>query len=344
MKSVYLTQHGDESVLQYGELPEPVASPGKVLVQIKACALNRLDLWVRGGLPSLKLPMPHILGSDISGVVAEVGPGIAHVSAEQEVVISPGVSCGYCEHCLSGADNNCRYYGVIGEHTTGGYAQFISVPAQNIVPKPPNLTFIEAASFPLTFLTAWHMLVANCQIRPGDWVLILAAGSGVGVAAIQIAKLHNATVIAAAGSATKLEKAQALGADFLINYEKQNFREEVRKLTNKRGVDIIFEHVGEKTWDDSIKSLANGGRLATCGATTGYRAVTDLRYVFSKNLKIFGDIMGSKSEMLRIADFFKAGKFRPVIDHVLPLAEAPQAHRILANRQQFGKVVLEIDS
>jgi len=343
MKSVFINQHGDESVLQYGDLPEPVASPGKVLVEIKACALNHLDLWVRHGLPALKLPMPHILGSDISGVVAAVGPAISHVTVGQEVIISPGVSCGHCEHCLSGFDNNCREYGVLGEHVHGGYAQFIVVPAQNLVPKPPNLNFIEAASFPLTFLTAWHMLVANCEVRPGDWVLILAAGSGVGVAAIQIAKLHNATVIAAAGSDAKLEKAQKLGADFLINYEQQNFREEVRKLTDKRGVDIIFEHVGEKTWEDSIKSLANGGKIVTCGATTGYRAVTDLRYVFFKNLRIFGNIMGSKSEVLRIAEFFKMGKFRPVIDRVLPLTEAREAHRILANREQFGKVVLEIE-
>ncbi len=342
MKSVFINQHGDESVLQYGDLPEPVAGPGKILVEIKACALNHLDLWVRGGLPALKLTMPHILGSDMSGVIAEIGAGISHLTVGQKVIISPGVSCGYCEHCLSGSDNNCREYGVLGEHRHGGYAQFIAVPAQNLVPKPPNLNFSEAASFPLTFLTAWHMLVANCQIRPGDWVLILAAGSGVGVAAIQIAKLHNATVIAAAGSESKLEKARALGADFLINYEKQNFREEVRQLTNKRGADIIFEHVGEKTWDDSIKSLANGGRIVTCGATTGYRAVTDLRYLFSRNLQIFGNIIGSKSELLRIAEFFKTGKFRPVIDRVLPLTEAREAHRILANREQFGKVVLAI--
>lgn len=342
MKAVFINQHGDESALQYGDLPEPAASPGKVVVQIKACALNHLDLWVRRGLPALKLPMPHILGSDISGIVAEVGAGISHVQVGQEVIISPGVSCGHCEHCLSGADNNCRAYGVLGEHLHGGYAQFISVPAQNIVSKPPNLNFVEAASFPLTFLTAWHMLVANCQIRPGDWVLILAAGSGVGVAAIQIAKLHNATVIAAASTEAKLEKAKKLGADFLSNYEQQNFRDEVRRLTGKRGVDIIFEHVGEKTWDDSIKSLSNGGRIVTCGATTGYRAVTDLRYLFSKNLKIFGSIMGSKSELLRIIEFFKAGKFHPVIDRVLPLSEAREAHRILANREQFGKVILEI--
>jgi len=342
MKSVYLNQHGDESVLHYGELPDPAAGPGQILVEIKACALNHLDLWMRRGVPAIKVKMPHILGSDISGVVAQTGAGVTHVQVGQEVVLSPGVSCGHCQACLSGFDNNCREYGVLGEHVPGGYAQLIAVPSPNIIPKPANLNFFEAAAFPLTFLTAWHMLVTQCQVRPGDWVLVLAAGSGVGVAAIQIAKLHNATVIAAAGSEAKLEKAQALGADFCINYEKQNFREEVRQITGKRGVDIVFEHIGEKTWDDSIKSLANGGRLVTCGATTGYRAVTDLRYVYFKNLKIFGNLMGSKSELLRIAEFFKTGQLRPVIDRVLPLTEAREGHRLLAQREQFGKVVLEI--
>jgi NADPH:quinone reductase-like Zn-dependent oxidoreductase len=243
---------------------------------------------------------------------------------------------------LTGLDNNCRRYGVIGEHLPGGYAQFIAVPAVNIVPKPANLSFIAAAAFPLTFLTSWHMLVAQCQVRPGDVVLILAAGSGVGVAALQIAKLHGATVIAAAGREEKLEKIKALGADYLINYEQQNFREEALRLTNKRGVDIIFEHVGEKTWQDSIKTLARGGRLVTCGATTGYNALTDLRYLFSKNLKIFGNLTGSKGEFLRLVEFFKTGKLKPVIDRTLPLEQAAEGHRILAQRAQFGKVVLEI--
>ncbi len=342
MRAVFFNHHGDESVLQYGELPDPQVSAGKVLVKIKACALNHLDLWVRRGIPGSRLPLPHILGSDISGVVAAVGEGIAHVKPADEVIISPGTSCGFCEWCLTGFDNNCRHYGIIGEHSTGGYAQFIIVPAVNIIPKPSNLNFIEAAAFPLTFITSWHMLVAKCQVRPGDFVLVLAAGSGVGVAAVQIAKLHGAIVIAAAGSEEKLEKIKALGADYLINYEKQSFREEVGKITNKRGADIIFEHVGEKTWPDSIKTLARGGRLVTCGATTGYNAVTDLRYLFSRNLKIFGNIMGSKGELLRIVDFLRAGKLRPVVDRVLPLAEARQGHRILAQREQFGKVVLEI--
>lgn len=342
MQAVFFNQHGDESVLQYGELPEPRVAAGQVLVAIKACALNHLDLWVRRGIPGLRLPLPHILGSDISGVVAEIGAGVAHVKTGDEIIVLPGTSCGLCEWCLTGFENNCRRYGVIGENSTGGYAQFITVPAVNVFHKPSNLNFIEAASFPLTFLTSWHMLVAKCRVRPGDVVLVLAAGSGVGVAAVQIAKLHGATVIAAASSAAKLEKVQALGADYLINYEEQSFREEVGKITNKRGADIIFEHVGEKTWPDSIKTLARGGRLVTCGATTGYNAVTDLRYLFSRNLQIYGSIMGSKGELLRIADFFRAGKFRPVIDRVLPLAEARAGHRILAQREQFGKVVLEI--
>ncbi|KAA0223873.1 alcohol dehydrogenase [candidate division KSB1 bacterium] len=343
MKSVFINQHGDESVLTYGELPAPEAGPGQVLVEIKACALNHLDLWVRNGLPSLRLAMPHILGSDISGVVAQTGAGVSHIKAGEDIIISPGISCGQCKACLSGRDNYCFKYGVIGEHRTGGYAQYIVVPAVNIIPKPANLNFFEAAAYPLTFLTAWQMLVTKCRVQPQDWVLVLAAGSGVGVAAIQIAKLHNAIVIAAASSEAKLEKAKALGADFFINYETQNFREEVRKLTDKRGVDIIFEHVGEKTWEDSIKSLTPGGRIVTCGATTGYRAVTDLRYLFSRNLVLWGSIMGSKGEMLHVSELMKAGKLRPVIDRVMPLAEAPQAHRLLARREQFGKIVLAIE-
>ncbi len=342
MKAVYFNAYGDESVLQYGELPDPRINANQVLVEVKACALNHLDLWVRRGVPGSRLQLPHILGSDISGVVAEVGELVTHARVGEEVIVSPGVSCGRCEWCLTGYDNNCRYYRVLGEHIPGGYAQFIAVPAVNILPKPENLNWFEAAAFPLTFLTSWHMLVAQCQVRPGDVVLVLAAGSGVGVAAVQIAKLHGATVVAAASSDEKLEKIKALGADYLINYQKRSFREEVNLITQKRGADIIFEHVGEQTWPESIKTLARGGRLVACGATTGYNALTDLRYLFSKNLKIFGNLMGSKGELLRLNEFFRIGKLRPVIDRVLPLAQAGEAHRLLAQRAQFGKVVLEI--
>lgn len=342
MKAVFINEHGDENVLQYGELPDPTCGAGDVLVCIKACALNHLDLWVRRGLPSLKLTMPHILGSDIAGVVAAVGAGVTYVKEGEEVIISPGYSCGHCQWCQSGSDNNCREYGIFGEHRSGGYAEYIAVPAVNIIAKPAAMSFVEAAAFPLTFLTAWHMLVRQCQVQPGDWVLVLAAGSGVGVAAVQIAKLHNATVVAAAGSDSKLRKAKELGADFLINYETQNLREEVRKLTGKRGVDIVFEHIGEKTWDDSIKSLAQGGSLVTCGATSGHKVVTDLRYVYYRNLKIYGNLMGSKGDLLRVVALVQEGKLRPMVDRAMPLAEAREAHRVLSRREQFGKVVLEV--
>ena len=342
MKAVYINEHGDESVLHTGELADPQPSAGQVLVEIKACALNHLDLWVRRGLPGMRVEMPRILGADIAGVVVDTGAGVTRAAAGDEVVISPGLSCGHCQSCLSGLDNECLQYGIIGEHSNGGYAQYIAVPTVNLIPKPDNLSFVEAAAYPLTFLTAWHMLVAQCRVHPGDTVLILAAGSGVGVAAVQIAKLHGATVIAAAGSDNKLEKAKALGADFVINYEQQNFREEVRRITHKRGADVVFEHVGEKTWNDSIKSLARGGRLVTCGATSGHEAITDLRYLFSRNLKIFGNLMGSKAELLQITKFMQTAQLKPVVDRVLPLTEARQAHSLMARREQFGKIVLGI--
>lgn len=342
MKAVLFSQHGDESVLEFCEIPTPTSAPGEVLVQIKACALNHIDIWVRKGWPGLNLEMPHILGSDISGVVAEVGAGVKGIEFGQEVVVLPGLSCGRCEWCLKGFDNYCTKYGVIGEHVRGGYAEYISVPAQNLVSKPENLSFEEAAAYPLTFQTSWHMLVAQAQVQPGDWVLVLAAGSGVGVAAVQIAKLFGANIIAAAGSQAKLDKAKELGADFLINYEQEDFYKKSKEITNGRGVDIVFEHVGKTTWEKSIKSLVKGGRLVTCGATTGFDAVTDLRFVFYKNLRIFGNLMGSKGELVRVTQLMAEGKLEPVIDRVLPLEQAKEGHLALSNREQFGKIVLQV--
>ncbi|MFQ5627220.1 MAG: zinc-binding dehydrogenase [bacterium] len=342
MKAVFFHQHGDASKLQYGEIHTPSPAPGEVLVQIKACALNHIDIWVRKGWPGLDLEMPHILGSDISGVVEELGAGVKGIETGQEIVVLPGLSCGRCEWCLKGFDNYCDVYGVIGEHVRGGYAEFVSVPAQNIVNKPENLSFEQAAAYPLTFQTSWHMLVAQAQVQPGDWVLVLAAGSGVGVAAVQIAKLFSANVIAAAGSQAKLDKAKKLGADYLINYEKDGFYQKVREITNGRGVDIVFEHVGKKTWEKSIKSLAKGGRLVTCGATTGFNAITDLRFVFYKNLRIYGNLMGSKGELIRVTQLMAEGKLKPVIYRVLPLEQAKEGHQALMNREQFGKIVLKI--
>ncbi|RMD97860.1 MAG: alcohol dehydrogenase [Calditrichaeota bacterium] len=342
MKAVYFTEHGDRSVLQYGELPAPHPGPGEVVVRVKACALNRMDLWVREGWPSLKLKMPHVLGADISGEIAELGAGVEDLQVGQEVIVSPGVSCGKCAWCLQGLDNNCAKYGIVGEHFPGGYAQFVKVPAVNIISKPENLSFNEAAAFPLTFLTSWHMLVTQAKVRPYDWVLILAAGSGVGVAAVQIARLFNANIIAAAGSDAKLQKAKDLGAEFLINYEKEDLYKKVKEMTRGKGVDLVFENIGQRTWDISIRLLSKGGRLVTCGATTGYQATTDLRYLFYKNLKIFGNLMGSKGELLKITELVAQQKLRPVIDRVYELAQAAEAHAAMEKRAQFGKIVLKI--
>lgn len=342
MKAVFFNEHGDKNVLQYGELPDPQPGPGEVLVRVRACALNHLDIWVRKGWPSLNLPKPHVLGSDISGVIAAVGPGVTHLHEGQEVVVSPGKSCGHCEWCLQGLDNNCREYGVIGEHFPGGYAQYVVVPAVNILPKPANLTFEQAAAYPLTFLTSWHMLMAQARLQPGEWILVLAAGSGVGVAALQIARLVNARIIAAAGSAAKLEKARELGAEFTINYEEEDFYKRARDITGGRGVDVVFEHVGAVTWERSLRLLRKGGRLVTCGATTGYNVQTDLRLVFYKNLKILGNLMGSKAELVRITELMQQGLLKPVVDRVMPLEQAREAHAAMEQRQQFGKIVLKI--
>jgi NADPH:quinone reductase-like Zn-dependent oxidoreductase len=341
MKAVIFNEHGSEDVLHVAEVPEPEIADDEVLVRVKACALNHLDLWIRGGLPGIKFPLPLILGSDISGVVEKVGRVVRNTSPGEEVVLSPALSCMYCEYCLSGRDNLCSQYQTIGYRTPGGYAEYVKVPFVNILPKPPNLTFVEAASIPLVFLTAWHMLIDRVNLRPGEIVLVHAAGSGVGTAAIQIAKLMGARVLATASTNEKIEKAKELGADEGINYQEHDFLQEVRRLTDKRGVDVVFEHTGESTWQKSIRSLVRGGRLVTCGATSGYQGNLDIRYLFSKQISLHGSYMGSKPELMEVMKFVAAGKLKPVVDRTLPLERAADAHRALTNRSQFGKVVLE---
>jgi len=341
MKAVRFHQHGPPDVLRYEEAPDPVPAPGEVLVRVRACAINHLDLWARRGLPNICIPMPHIGGSDIAGEVIEAAAPWVRVN--QRVMIQPGLSCGCCEACLDGRDNECACYEVIGyTNHDGGYAELVKVPAANLVPIPDDIGFVEAAAFPLTFLTAWHMLVTRAQLKRGEDVLVLAAGSGVGQAAIQIAALHGARIIATAGSAAKLERARGLGASAVIHHYDQDISEEIKRLTNRRGVDVVIEHVGEATWSQSARSLARGGRLVTCGATTGYHGSLDLRALFSKRLSILGSYMGTKGELLRAARFFFAGQLRPVIDRVFPLAEAAAAHVRLGDAEQFGKIVLEV--
>jgi len=343
MKAVRFHAHGGPEVLKLEEIPEPRIAQNQVLVRIKSCALNHLDLWLRKGLPGVKGPLPHIPGCDIAGEVAAVGELCTRVKVGEPVVISPGISCGQCARCLEGRDNLCPSYQIIGGYgLDGGYADLIAVPEVNVLPLPKGLDFIRAAAFPLTFLTAWNMLVTLGNVRPGQTVLVMGAGSGVGVAALQIAKLFGATVIATASTGEKLAKAQNLGADHGINYRDQSIGQEVKRVTERRGVDIVFEHVGGETWKELIPILAADGTLVTCGATSGPIAETDIRYLFMRQLRIQGAYMGRKADLLTIVSLVEAGKLKPVVDQALPLAEAPQAHRLLEDRRQFGKVVLTI--
>ena len=343
MKAVIFEQHGGPEVLKLTDVPNPKIKANEVLVEVRACALNHLDVWVRNGLPGIKIPLPHILGDDIAGVVREVGELVTWVRAGEEVMIQPGVCCGHCAECLAGRDNMCDDYDIIGYRRDGGYAQFVAVPGVNVIPKPPNLSWAEAAALPLVTLTAWHMLVARAHVQPGEDVLVHAAGSGVGSLGIQIAKLRGARVITTASSDDKLAKARELGADAGINYTRDDWPKEVKRLTNGCGVDVVFEHTGAATWPGSILSLKKGGRLVTCGATSGFDAKTDLRHVFYRHLTILGSMMGSKADLLAAMKFIESGQLRAAVDRTLPLAEARKAHELIEDRAQFGKIVLTID-
>ena len=342
MKAIVFHQHGAPDVLKYEDAADPVIRASDVLVRVKACALNHLDLWVRRGLPNVPIPLPHIPGSDVAGEIAKIGADVTTVRVGQKVVLGPLVSCGKCTACVAGLDNHCRQATNLGYLIDGGCAEFVRAPEVNCLPSPENLKWEEAASIPLVFQTAWHMLVGRAELQPGEDVLILGAGSGVGIAAIQIAKFLGARVITTAGSDEKLAKARELGADHLINHKTQKIRDEVRRITNKRGVDVVFEHVGTATWEDSLASLAPGGRLVTCGATTGYDAKVDLRFLFSRQLSLLGSYMGTKSELRTALKLVAAGKLKPIVDRVFPLAEAAAAHAYLESGSQFGKVVLRV--
>ncbi len=342
MKAIVFHQHGGPEVLKYEDVPAPVIRASEVLVRVKACALNHLDLWVRRGLPNVPIPLPHIPGSDVAGEIAKIGADVTTIRVGQKVLLAPLVSCGKCTACVAGLDNRCRQATNLGYMIDGGCAEFIRAPEVNCMPYPENLAWEEAASVPLVFQTALHMLVGRAELQPSEDVLILGAGSGVGIAAIQIAKFFAARVITTAGSDEKLGKAKELGADHLINHKTQKIRDEVRRITNKRGVDVVFEHVGTATWDDSLASLAPGGRLVTCGATTGYDAKVDLRFLFSRQLSLLGSYMGTKSELRTVLKLVAAGTLNPVVDRVFPLAEAAAAHAYLESGSQFGKVVLRI--
>lgn len=340
MRAIFFKEHGGIDKFEYGSLPKPHAGQGEVLVQVKACALNHLDIWARQGMPGVKIPLPHVLGCDVAGEIAKLGSGVRGFKEGQKVVVAPGISCGRCRFCRTGWDSLCPDYKILGFQVDGGYAEFVKVPAKNLFPIDKKWTFEEWASTPLVFLTAWHMLATRAQLKKGESVLIHAAGSGVGSAAIQIAKYLGAKVFATVGSDEKIKKAKALGADEIINYEKKDFALEVRRLQRNQGVDVVFEHIGPATFTKSLTTLNPKGRLVTCGVTSGPTVSLDLRYIFVRQLALFGSYMGGLEEFRKVMRLVRHKKLRPVVDKVFPLKDAREAHRRMLERQNFGKIVL----
>jgi NADPH:quinone reductase-like Zn-dependent oxidoreductase len=338
MKAVRIHQFGGPEVLTYEDVPDPQPRKDQVLVRVRACSLNHLDVWVRKGLPGVKLP--HILGSDVAGEVVEVGEYLTGFKPGQRVLLSPMHYCAHCAKCVGGVQNQCREFTVLGNAVDGGNCELIAVPAANVIPIPDSLDFNQAASVPLVFVTAWHMLVGLAKVRPGQSVLVLGASSGVGIAAIQIARLFHCRVITTAGDETKLAKGRELGADYGIDHYKQKISDEVRKITNKEGVDIVVEHVGSSTWDESVKSLKTGGTLVTCGATTGPNVGIDLRHLFARQLSLLGSYMGTMGELHEVLKHVFTGRLKPVVDRVFPLSELRAAHEYLEKSQMFGKIVV----
>jgi NADPH:quinone reductase-like Zn-dependent oxidoreductase len=343
MKAIVFHEHGGPEVLKYENVEEPRVGPNDVLLKVHAIGCNYNDIWARRGLAGMKFDLPHISGSDAAGEVAAVGEAVRSVKVGDSIVVHPSLSCRMCHACTSGHEYFCRRFKIWGFQTgpnDGSYAEYARIPEANAVPKPPKLSWEEAASIPLVLLTAWHMLVTRAGIKPGQDVLVWGATSGIGVMAIQIAKLFNARVLAVAGTDEKLQVARELGADATINYKEQDVAAEVRSLTGKRGVDVVFEHTGAVTWPVSVAALTWGGTIVTCGNTTGYEAATDLRYLFNKQLNLLGCHQGSKAELLDGLQWVERGQIRPVVGTVLALPEAARAQELIERGDKIGKLVL----
>jgi len=304
--------------------------------------VNHLDLWVRNGVPGHSFPLPIVPGCDVAGTVDALGAGAMGVAVGDEVVVAPGVSCGRCLSCRSGEEALCRGYGILGESRDGGCQEHVVVPDIALFPKPQSLGWAHAAAIPLTFLTAWHMLKTRARVEPGERVLVHAAGSGVSAAAIQIGVLLGARVIATAGTEKKCAQARALGAEEAVNYRTTDFAPEVRRWSGGSGIDVVVDHVGADTFERSLRCLVKGGRYVTCGATSGFELKTDFRLVFFKSLSILGSTMGSAHELATVLALVASGRLGPVVDRVLPLEQIADAHRLLASREVFGKVVLSV--
>ncbi|MFC7046826.1 zinc-binding dehydrogenase [Halobacteriaceae archaeon GCM10025711] len=344
MKAVQFSEHGGRDVIEYGEFPDPEPDRNEVLVDVKAGALNHLDVWTRKGLPGVDLEMPHIPGSDGAGVVAEVGDDVTRFEAGDHVALAAGRFCGECEFCRAGEHSQCASYHIIGEHVRGVHSEYAAVPEENLIPVPDHVDWETAAASTLVFQTAWRMLMSRAEVEPGEKVLVLGASGGVGHAAVQIADYAGAEVYATGSTQEKLDHAADLGADHVINYEEENFADVVREMTGKRGVDVVVDHVGGPTWQDSLKSLAKGGRVVTCGATGGGTPETNINRIFWNQLTVLGSTMGSLGDIDDVMPLVWDGTFQPAIREVLPMSEAARAHEMLEEREGFGKVVVVPDS
>ncbi len=342
MKALAFSEFGAPDTLRLQDVPDPVIGAEEVLVRVRACALNHLDIFVREGIPALKTPLPFWTGCDIAGDVAEVGAAVKTVKVGDRVAVNPNLTCGRCEFCMQGEDSLCLQYGILGEHLPGGLAELVKVRGDNVLPLPSHVSYEDAASFILTNMTAWRMVVTQGQVRAGQDVLILGVGGGVSSTAVQIAKLCGARVIVTSSSDAKLDRARQLGADLGINYTKDDWTKVVRERTGRRGVDVVIENVGAQTWKQSLRSLVKGGRLITCGATTGPIGETDIRIVFWNQIHIIGSTMANRKEFHDVMRLFFDGRLRAIVDEVVPLKEGAAAQQRLAEGRQFGKIVLTV--
>lgn len=343
MRAAVFDETGGPEVLHLADVPRPAPGPGEALVRVKAAALNGFDLMARAGTFKTGQPRPHILGGDVAGVVARYGPGSREqVPVDAPVILHWVLACRRCEPCLRGHPTTCLTYRYIGAHVPGGYAEYVVVPEDNLVPLGESPDWVEAAAFPMAYGTSWHMLNARAELRPTETVLVQAAGSGIGIAAVQIARRIGARVIATAGSDAKLAKAKEQGADEVVNYREQDLVGEVKRLTGGRGVDLVFEHVGGDMFDAVVRCVTRNGRIVTCGGTAGYQVSMNVAHVFHKQLSVIGSNSATRWELLQLAPLLRDKTFTPVVDRVFPLAEAAAAHAYLDDRQQFGKVVLDV--
>ncbi len=340
MKALHFLEHGELNVVQYGDVPDPVLHPGQVLVRVRACAINYLDIWVRRGWPGLKLEMPHWCGADVSGEVAQVGEGVAGWTPGQKVVVDPGVSTAEDEFTRRGEVSVSPGYHILGEQVRGGAAEYVAVPAGNLISMPEGWDFPEAAAPLLVSLAAWRMLIHRAGLRAGESVLVVGAGGGVNSVAIQIAKLGGARVYVVCGNEEKANRARELGADVVVDRSRGDWVKEVYQLTNKRGVDVVVDNVGKATLTGSMQAAARGGRIVIIGNTSGPHAEIDIRYIFGKQISLIGSTMGSHQDFRDVTALLWAGKLRPVIDRVMPLKDGIEAYRIMERGEQFGKIVL----